>query len=234
MFSKGLSSSRGCSLAAAALAAAALAMFAAGNAQANMILNGDFSVNAPNYTSLPGYSASPNPAGPSGWTISEVHVGVNGPDTGFAGEPFAPTSTTGVSDFAFIQDQNANLSQAVATTAGQAYTLTYDAAARAGDSLGGGVDTLEVVLTDATNSNQITTQTPGITEAGFNLFTLNFTAPSASTGIEFENLTAPVSGASGTVDVSNVALAAVPEPATLGLVALGTLGLLLQQRRRVV
>ena len=222
----------------ASIGLAGLSLFSAGNVQATpMITNGDFSANAGTYTTFPGYSTAgyqTAPYGPTGWTISDVHVGINGPGTGFSGAPFAPTSTTGVNDFAFIQNQGVNLSQTVATAAGQAYTLTYDAAARAGDSAAGLTDVLNVILTDTTTSSQITAQTPAISETGFIIFTLNFTAPSASTNLEFVNLTPAVSGSNGTVDVSNVALAAVPEPATLGVFAIGGMALLLVGRKRKV
>ncbi len=244
MFSKGLSichGSHGSSMAAKAtivpVAIGTLAMLGmpAGVASANIITNGDFSANAAAYTTSPGYSASPNPAAPTGWTVfGSTFAGVNGTDTG-VGAPFAPTSTVGVNDFAFIQEGNDiaydGVKQTVSTTAGQPYTLTYDASGRAGDV--SGTDVLEVILTDTTNNNQITTQTPAITQAAFNVFTLNFTAPSASTNVEFLNAY-PNYNYGSTVDVTNVAMAAVPEPACLGVLAIGGLGLLLLKRRRAV
>ena len=230
MFSNRPSVLRGSSLAAAALAAAGLTMSAASTASANVILNGDFSANAAAYTVYPGYSTSPNPSNPTDWLLpSPGNAGINGIDTGFAnqGEPFAPT-TSDMADMAFLQSQGTSISQTVTTTAGQAYTLTYDAAARSGET----ADVLNVILTDATNSNQITTQTPAISDASFAPFTVNFVAPSASTTVEFMNNTN--SNSAPTVDVSGVSLVAVPEPATLGLVAAGGLGLLLLKRRKAV
>lgn len=202
-------------------------------ASSSIITNGVFSANAAAYTSSPGYSsASGNPAAPTGWTTSDSNAGVNGPDTGFFGssgyQPFAPTSTAGVSDFSFLQGKGAFIAQRVATTSGQKYTLAFDAAARGGDPSAA----LEVILTNTADGTQVITLTPTITDTGFTPFFLSFTAISGSTNVEFLN-NSPA-GIDDTVDVSNVSLAAVPvpEPATLGLFALGGLGLLLASRKR--
>ena len=222
----------------AALAAVAgLSIMSVGNASANMIQNGDFSANASSYTINPGYSDynttqwAPNPAAPTNWTINSANVGINGSATGF-GNDFGPTSLTGVTDFAFIQTEGNYASQSVATTVGQTYTLTYDGSGRAGDNAGS--DVLEVILTDTTNNTQITTQTPAIAQTAFNAFALTFTAPSASTNVEFLNNSPGSAGLNGTptVDVSNVAMSAVPEPASVGLLGVGAMGLLLLKRRR--
>lgn len=238
-------SSHGASLATkVAIGGGTLAVFsglAAGVATATtvvpIITNGDFSANASSYTSFPGYSTGANPSSPTGWIVAgDVTAGVNGPDT-TVGTPLAPVSLAGVRDFGFMQDGNGtpytSMNQTVSTTAGQAYTLTYYASGRAGDAANGATDILEVLLTDTTNSTQITTQTPAITEAAFAPFSLNFTATSTSTNVEFLN-NASSAANSPTVDVTNVAMAiaAVPEPATLGLFAIGALGLLLLKRRR--
>ncbi|MGC8625106.1 MAG: DUF642 domain-containing protein [Phycisphaerae bacterium] len=205
--------SRRCSFAAAALAAAGLTMLAVGTAQANMIKNGNFSANAAAYTTSPGYPNSPNPAAPTDWTVAYVSgTGINGPDTGFYatnGAPFAPSSTAGVRDFAFMSGPPTNypqsfLSQTVATTAGQAYTLTYEAAGRTGDTP---IGVLDVVIEDTTSNKRIATQTPTVTGAAFNTFTLSFTATSASTKVEFLKNQNP----NNTVDVANVSMVpAVP------------------------
>jgi hypothetical protein len=245
MFFKGFPSSHGRrngpSKANAAIAGAALAVLAAltagaGAAHANLIVNGNFSANASSYTAYPGYSQAPNPSAPTGWTTGDggysvSYSGVNGPDTGFfaaSGSPFAPSSTTGVNDFNFMQGPGVYTSQTTTTAVGQSYTLTFDAAQRSGDPN----SVLEVIVTNATNGNQIATSTPTINDTSFATFSLNFTAASGSTGIEFLNN----SGTTGdnTVDVTNVSMAeaAVPEPASLGLLAIGGLGLLMVSRRR--
>ncbi len=129
--------------------------------RSDMITNGVFSVNAAAYTASPGYpSEEGNPAAPTGWITSGGNSGINGPDTGFYGssngyEPFAPENTAGVSDFNFLQDKGAFSAQIVATTAGQSYTLAFDAAARAGNSSA----VLEVMIMNPANGSQLITLT---------------------------------------------------------------------------
>ncbi len=247
MFFKGFPSSHGRrngpSKANAAIAGAALAVLAAltagaGAAHANLIVNGNFSANASSYTVYPGYSRATNPSVPTGWTTggggySVSYSGVNGPDTGFfatQGSPFAPSSTTGVNDFSFMQHPGVYISQTTTTAVGQSYTLTFDAAQRYFDSN----SVLEVIVTNATNGNQIATSTPTINNTSFAPFSLNFTAASGSTGIEFLNNSVLTGSNDYTVDVSNVSMAeaAVPEPASLGLLAIGATPLVLVARKR--
>ena len=212
MLFNGFHGSRGSSLAAAALTLALFAGLSSPNmAAAGTVKNGDFSANAAAYTSFPGYSASPNPADPTGWAGVN---GVNGPDTGFYkttsnNMPFAParSGSAGVRDFAFMQGTGNYVSQTVATVPGQTYTLTYYGAARAGET----TDILKAIVTNTRSGKQIATQTPAITGAKFTPFSLRFTAASASTNVKFLN--ASPSGSSGAVDVTDVALG-VPAPAT--------------------
>ena len=179
---------------------------AAGTASVHLVTNGDFAANAAKYQAAPGYSGKVNPNFPTGWTLPAnatsklaVAVGVNGSDTG-VGAPFGPTSSAAVKDFAFMQGGANFISQTVTTTAGQAYTLTYEAAARA-DHPG----TAAVLITDTTDGKVFTSQAPAITDARFKSFSLTFTAPSASTRIEFQNTTV---GGNSALDVSNVVLKA--------------------------
>ena len=219
---------------AAALLAAAIISLTAGTASANLVTNGDFSANASSYNSSPGYSpgtAAPpgtNPAAPTGWTVSGV-VGVNGPDVTFTPqEPFAPGGTSGVRDFAFMQDASgytdSAISQVISTISGQMYTLSYVAAQR-GTSLTNSSATMETLVIDAISNTLIASQAPLISTSSFTANSLTFTATSTLTEISFENTTSGTGGNDNTVDVSNVVLNAVPLPTSLGLLGLGTVGL---------
>ena len=195
----------GYSLASAALVMLLLAILPSQNmAAAGIVKNGDFSANAAAYTAFPGYSASPNPNAPTGW--SGVN-GVNGPDTGFYktttnNMPFAPAhSGRGIRDFAFVQGTGNYVSQRITTIPNHKYILDYYGAARAGETS----DILKVIVTNALNGRQIVAQIPPIINKKFTRFRLRFIAPSAATKIEFLNASA--SGSSGTVDVTNVTLA---------------------------
>ena len=245
---------------AAVVAAVAAMALTAGAASANLVTNadlvanGDFSANASSYVTYPGYSngtstSGTNPFSPTGWTVIQYlqpAVGVNGPDTGFygnsltdGGSPFAPSNVSGVRDFAFMQDgqnntgtyNNSTVEQVISTIAGHIYKLSYVAAQWSGDSGA----TMETLVTDAVSHTQIASQIPSITTSAFNPFSLTFTATSASTEIAFINNTN--NGHDNTVDVSNVVMvdppAALPLPASIGLLGAGAvgLGLLLRKRR---
>jgi len=222
----------------AALAAVAgLSLLAAGNAQASMILNGDFSGNASSYITSPGYNSpmsSGNPANPTDWIANNKgnNSGVNGINT-TTGNPFGPSSQQGNSatmDWAFLQNTTTALYQSFGVTPGQSYVVSYLDAARGGETgsalrvyvEGGG--TFGPVL----GSNQTT---PG--NVSFQKESFTFTADANLTDvIIFQN---QVAGATGdTVDFTDASVAAVPEPATLGLAAAGALGLLLLKRRKAV
>lgn len=247
MLLKSFTSSHGASLAAkaahdlaerlgiAGVVLAAVGLFVS-TASANMITNGDFSANAASFVTFPGYLGGSNPTTIPGWTTPEYpsplsSIGINGSGVKFSsGTVFGPSDSSAVADFLFLQNGGQRAYQTVATVAGQSYTLTYDGAARAGET----TDELQTLLYDATTGTAFAQQNDlNISDTAFTPFTFAFTAPSASTEILFFN---NESTAGLTTDVSNVTLApaVVPEPATLGLFAIGgALGLLLLKRRKV-
>ena len=231
---------------ASALSAAAIAILGLSSqeARANLINNGDFSANAGSYVTYPGYSSNflpsdpSNPTSPTGWTITAGYpVGLNGSGTPFTSGssiPFAPSSMSGVIDFAFMQDASgytgSAISQAIATVLGQTYTLSYVAAQRSSDPNA----TMETLVNNAITSSLIVSQNPTISTSGFTANSLTFTAASSSTQIVFENTTSGANVLDNTVDVSNVAVSnALPLPASFGLISVGGAGLsLLLLKRR--
>ncbi|MDA8376135.1 MAG: DUF642 domain-containing protein [Planctomycetia bacterium] len=173
-------------------------------APGNLVANGDFSANAPLYQTAPGYSGRTNPVSPTGWRLPAtathkfaVAVGVNGSDTG-VGTPFGPSSSAIVKDFAFMQGGANFISQTVATVAGRTYTLTYEAAARAGYP-----GTAAVLLKNTVDGKVFMSQAPAISDKVFRHFSLTFTALSALIQIKFENTTV---GGNSSLDVSDICL----------------------------
>lgn len=244
----------------AAAAVAALGAMAS-TASANMLTNGDFSVNAAAYTASFGYDgATGNPAAPSSWTgVAPANyggLGVNGPDTtvgnlfapGTSDNVLPPASSTGSQDFAFLEGgatssgalSPASFSQTFSTIAGAKYIVTFDAAQRGADSGQGHEDIyaqMEVQITDPNNGVLATaTSNAGggltITDNSWTNNAFSFTADATSATLMFAD--APNSAPGETVDFTNVAVAPVPEPAALGLMAIGGgFGLLMLNRRRV-
>jgi len=102
---------------------------------ANIVANGDFSANASSFTSWPGYLGGGANPPIQAWGFTDrsdgiALAGINGPTTG-VGTPFAPTSTVGINNFAFIQN-GAMLLQGLPTLQpNQQYRISVAAANRA-------------------------------------------------------------------------------------------------------
>lgn len=194
-----------------ALLAVAFIFEAASSYSQNQIQNGAFTANASTFTNFPGYIGGSNPAGVTNWNaILGASVGVNGAAVGFSGSPFGPSSA-GSYTYAFIQRVTGNtngLAQNLSLTANTTYQLSFDAAARAGNS--------PQFLVQIGDINQVYVSSGNVNanNAAFNHYTYTFTTPATLAGtptIQMYNLTS--SSSDYTVDFANVSLAAVV-PAT--------------------
>jgi hypothetical protein len=189
----------------------------------NLIVNGNFSANAMEFTNWPGYastSGSGNPSAITGWiNLSNSLVGVDGIGTS-AGDAFGPTNTGG-GTYAFIQGGVNGLAQDLALTACTTYQLDYEVAARAGNT-----PNYQVQIGDGTQVYY--TSTKAANNAVFVHFTATFTTPSALKGtpsiqllnltpgdntIDFANFSLMVVGSKGPTEIS---LTPIPNPSTYG------------------
>lgn len=188
----------------------------------NLVANGDFTANAAAFVNSPGYVGGGNPT-ISEWIDIGTYLGLNGDGTG-VGSPFAPGSFTGT--FAFLQGPGMELDQALALAPNTTYSLSFEAASRAGYPTGTfAVDVVDGASTLVTSGNLLGDQ------SGFDLYTYSFTTPATLTAPTIQLLNNSGSG-DVTVDFANVMVQEVPEPATMALAGLGGLALFWQLRRR--
>jgi choice-of-anchor C domain-containing protein len=194
------------------LSAAVLALASAG-ASAELVTNGTFE----SYTG-PGFAGdfSTLNAGSTaltGWTIGGISVDVIQNQYGVInGYSIDMLGTPGPG----------YLSQALATSVGQQYVLSFDLGANGG---GGTSDyQVDVGLTGVAGSSYV-----GVNTVAHNTFA--FTATSSSTVLSFYS---SGSGNSGAV-LDNVSVAAVPEPETYAmlLAGLGLMGFVAQRRKAI-
>lgn len=204
---------------------AGAALLTGSGASAQNVTNGSFEASNP--ATWPGYASQPGNEVP-GWTISDpAGGGVNpttdpnqpccGPGPFGPGAPGVTPSPDG-GNWAFMQGDITFSQQVTDLTPGQLYELRYYDSHRAGDS--GPGDTLT-----ATIANGSLTTTPDLT---WQLRTVQFTATSATETLTFDH---GVIDGDRSVAFDGVAITLVPEPAGLGLLALGGLGLLARRRR---
>ncbi|MGC8552927.1 MAG: PEP-CTERM sorting domain-containing protein [Phycisphaerae bacterium] len=239
---------------AAGTAAAVATLVGSQVANANLISNGNFATNASSYTTDYGYdynaqTGNTNPANPTDWSPVSTG-GVNGTNTSYQTfGPSSPTELNGTSstiaDYAFVQD-GGGFTQTFSVVAGTTYSLTYDAAARnQSSSIGTSTAPAGIIATVTDpNSTVIYKQTSNFTNAtefysndnaGGNYFTTN-----TGSGLDFTAVTTGLAtlefldygnSSDYSADFTNVAVTAVPEPASLGLLGIGGLGLLLLGKR---
>jgi len=222
------------------LTAAAVAVSVFGTASANLITNGDFSANASSFTGWPGYavwsgtfSSGTNPA-ISDWIMNSAPPtsGVNGKDTfSTFGTPgpivaFGPSAQVATPDrnWVFLQGAGTAVYQYINVTPGVEYTVSFEAAGRAGLSAQGSAYAMDGAFVSGPIGGKFN-QT--YSDVNFVADSFTFTPTLSTAAIVFQN-----AGGGDAVNFSNVSVVPVPEPSTLAGLAIGVVALGLASRRK--
>lgn len=182
-----------------ALALAATFTFAAPANAANLLTNGDFEAplapNSPGYTTF--YAGESFP----GWSVTSGNVDV-------VAASFAPSNPSSGQWLDLVGFNDGTITQTFATTSGATYLLTF----LYGNNPGGSPRSANVSVGNFAGT--ITSNT-GL---NYNSFSQLFTATGSSTTLTFASF-----GGSGNAGIAldNVAVTAVPEPASWAMMILG-------------
>lgn len=206
------------------IAAAALSASYTPSMAANLLVNGDFEASSSTTATPPGWTNIGHTEG----VISYAQFGTPAFDGkyyydigGFGG------STPAIGD---------GITQSVATTAGQAYTLSFG---YTGENTAGVTTVLNVLIGSQLSSFTIVGNGLGLFKNPFTLASINYTATGASTAIAFTIASSSQIGFNdplidGVVFEAATA-GAVPEPGTWSLMiaGFGIAGMALRRRQRV-
>jgi len=219
------------------LIALAIVLSSIGSASANLITNGDFSANASAFTGWPGYASwtsifdgQANPA-ISGWsTNGSFGMGLNGILTSSTfGTPgpivaFGPSVQQATPDrnWAFIQGAGGAILQVINVTPGVEYTVSFEAAGRAGDPALGSAYAYDGSLVSVLPGGKYS-QT--YSDVNFVPDSFKFTPTLSTATVVFQN-----AGGGDSVNFTNITV--VPEPSTLAGLAIGVVALGLASRRK--
>ena len=190
------------------LVAAAFGVAALG-AQANELANGDFESSS----SATGSYCYGSNCSVADWTAPLLIASTSGP----WGNPSAAAGAIGLGNWVAGIQNNEVLISDFNVVAGQTYTLSWDDAGRAG------YDTHSYDLTVGGASFAEYTTTAG---QAWSEHSVTFTA-SSDNALTFSG----VNTRDGTTFIDNVSVSAVPEPTSLLMMAVATLGLLAWRRR---
>jgi Protein of unknown function (DUF642)/PEP-CTERM motif len=194
---------------------------------ANLLVNGSFETPVVTVGSFSNFFSGSTAI--TGWTVFGPAVSIV--SGSFSPPPFSFPAQDGVQWLDLTGPTSGpieGVNQTVTTTPGQTYNLSF----YVGNIVGGVFGTTSTVGV-LINGSQIATETnsnPGTTLT-WKLFTVPFTAASASTVIGFENLDTDDSDGLDNISLDLAPTTAVPEPSTWLLFGSGLVGLILWRKR---
>jgi hypothetical protein len=202
----------------------------AGFANANLLLNGGFED--------PANAGTNNGDNPDNWSVFETALGTN-PDRQVRTRSSNPAPHSGTLALQFNagnSDPVGQIWQTVTTEVGQEYGFEMWAATfRDNASNPGNIMNLKVELRDGTGTNGTvlaTFDTAGTVTTTWQKYTDSVFATSTAMTIHISDITSDTAG--NDVDLDDVSFVAIPEPATLGLIAAFGGGIVFIRRRFMI